>query len=85
MTLIKAIASRKSSGSLMIGEPGIIARINVPNTSIPTLMKFMIAEALALSFEVEVAMLAPLPTIKQLPNIKIKPHKIRIFKLMTPK
>ena len=49
----------------MIGEPGTNARINVPSITIPTLMKFIMAEALALSSEVAVAILAPPPNSYQ--------------------
>jgi hypothetical protein len=61
MILMIRMAIRNPIGSLIIGVPGEMARKKVPTTSIPILIKFIVAEALALSCEVIVAILAPFP------------------------
>ncbi|KTD57456.1 hypothetical protein Lsan_2558 [Legionella santicrucis] len=59
-----------------MGDPGIKAIIKVPHIGIATLMKFIAAEAFALSSTFDVAMLEPFPMRRQLPNIKQNPHEM---------
>jgi hypothetical protein len=53
--IIINIAIRKLTGNFNIGDPGIKAIINVAHIGILTFIKFIIAEALALSSTLEVA------------------------------